>query len=79
MRYVLFVDSGCLVSSTARNAVRPYGSKVEVVYAGEADALVRMYGIKEYPTLLRIDEYGVVAKRVAGFSKRVYNELLGGR
>lgn len=79
MRYVLFAERDCLISSTARNAVQPFEGGVEIIYPGECDLAVAMYGIKQYPTLLVLDKYGVIVKRIEGFSKRKYDEIFGGR
>lgn len=77
MKLALVTQPNCLASMSAIHWTKKHAADIEIVDAAEIPDVIEIYGVRTFPTLLHIGEYGVVTK-VEGYNGDKYAQLIGG-
>lgn len=75
MKTLLVIKDDCLNSLMAVNWVKRELREFEIVDINETPEVAMMYGVVDFPTLLKINQQGTV-NSVSGYNADLYNKLM---
>lgn len=75
MKTLLVIKDDCLNSLMAVNWVKRELREFEIVDINETPEVAMMYGVVDFPTLLKINQQGIV-NSVSGYNADLYNKLM---
>ena len=75
MKTLLVIKDDCLNSLMAVNWVKRELREFEIVDINETPEVAMMYGVVDFPTLLKINQHGLV-NSVSGYNADLYNKLM---
>ena len=75
MKTLLVIKDDCLNSLMAVNWAKRELKEFEIVDINETPEVAMMYGVVDFPTLLKINQHGMV-NRVSGYNADLYNKLM---
>lgn len=75
MKTLLVIKDDCLNSLMAVNWVKRELMEFEIVDINETPEVAMMYGVVDFPTLLKINQHGIV-NSVSGYNADLYNKLM---
>lgn len=75
MKTLLVIKDDCLNSLMAVNWVKRELREFEIVDINETPEVAMMYGVVDFPTLLKINQHGIV-NSVSGYNADLYNKLM---
>lgn len=75
MKTLLVIKDDCLNSLMAVNWVKRELREFEIVDINETPEVAMLYGVVDFPTLLKINQHGIV-NSVSGYNADLYNKLM---
>lgn len=75
MKTLLVIKDDCLNSLMAVNWVKRELREFEIVDINESPEVAMVYGVVDFPTLLKINQHGLV-NSVSGYNADLYNKLM---
>lgn len=75
MKTLLVIKDDCLNSLMAVNWVKRELREFEIVDINETPEVAMTYGVVDFPTLLKINQQGIV-NSVSGYNADLYNKLM---
>lgn len=75
MKTLVVIKDGCLNSLMAVNWAKRELKDFEIVDIVETPDVAMLYGVVELPTLLKVNQHGMV-NRVSGYNANLYNKLM---
>lgn len=75
MKTLLVIKDDCLNSLMAVNWAKRELKEFEIVDINETPEVAMVYGVVDFPTLLKINQQGIV-NSVSGYNADLYNKLM---
>lgn len=75
MKTLLVIKDDCLNSLMAVNWAKRELKEFEIVDISETPEVAMVYGVVDFPTLLKINQHGIV-NSVSGYNADLYNKLM---
>lgn len=75
MKTLLVIKDDCLNSLMAVNWAKREIKEFEIVDIDKTPDVAMLYGVVDFPTLLKIDQHGLV-NSVSGYNADLYNKLM---